>query len=289
MSITATHPHPARSLSHVRAAIYGEPWLIAENGMEQIVAIAESHAAGTITADEIEAAMKKQRDTMGSNILQWVEESSTAIVSVHGPIFAKSGLMTQLSGATSSAAIGAAMDTAVAEGAENIVLHIDSPGGQVTGGFELADKINEISEQVPVFAYVEGMGASLAYLLASQAVGIFLTRTTVVGSISVVFRAENNDRAMRNAGVDSITLRSGDRKQVESVIAAGNSTTAQMASVVRRIDKLHGMFVEAVARGRANLDAAAVATGAMWTGSDAVEAGLADEVMTFEQFLSQLA
>lgn len=271
--------HPTRELSRIKSALYSEPWMIEESGLEKLIAIAESHAAGVLP----EAALKFAENEKRGGI--WSMDGRVAVVDITGPVFPKSNMMTALSGATSSQAIAGAMDEVMNARPDAMVLRIDSPGGAVIGGFEAADKIAEVrASGIPVIASVEGMAASLAYLFASQSDEIHLSRVSVVGSVSVIYKAQNDERMMRNAGVDMITLRSGDRKQVDNVIAAGNSTTAQMRGMVSRIDLLHSMFVSAIAQGRFNkrkMDAASVATGEVWIGRDAVKAGIADKVMTF--------
>jgi len=276
--------HPPRQLNHIRAALYGEPWMISDNGLEQIIAIAESHAAGQLPEA---AAMYGKEEKPKSSLLEMV--NGHAVVSIQGPVFPKANMLTRMSGATSSQQIGEALDEAVAAKPRSIIMRIDSPGGAVQGGFEVADKLNEIRESgLPLVAHVDGMAASLAYLFASQADVITMSKYSQVGSVSVIYRSMNDERAMRNAGVDAITLRSGDRKQVDTILAAGNSTTAQMASVVRRVDKLHGMFVAAVKRSRKHMDEAKFATGEMWHGDDAITSGMADEMLSFEQLVSAL-
>jgi ClpP class serine protease len=65
----------------------------------------------------------------------------------------------------------------------SILLHIDSPGGTITGLPELAAKIREVSK--PVVAYTEGTAASAAYWVASQADNVLLSESAEVGSIGV--------------------------------------------------------------------------------------------------------
>lgn len=276
--------HPHRELSRVRAALYSEPWMIEEGSLEKMIAIAESHAAGTLPEAALQFASKEKKSGI------WEMVDGNAVLSIQGPIFPKANMMTALSGATSSQEISDALDEIKDAEPDALVMRIDSPGGAVMGGFELADKIYDMRRNgMPMVASVEGMAASLAYLFASQADEIYLSRVSVVGSISVVFKAQNDDRMMRNAGIDMLTLRSGDKKQVETVVAAGNATTSQMRGMVGRIDMLHGMFVDAVGRGRDKMDAEKMATGEIWVGSDAVKAGLADGVVTYQELITSMA
>jgi ClpP class serine protease len=273
------------SLIHIRSALYGQPWLITDDGLDLICGIVEAHAAGGVPEFVAQMAAgnqppKRRNDPyMAGNI---------GVVPIMGPVFPRANMMTQMSGATSVEEIHSALDFVSSKSPEAIVLHIDSPGGAVLGGFELSDRLHSIREGVPMVAVVEGVGASLAYLFASQADEIVLSRMSVVGSISVVARLETEDRRMRNAGVDSMTLRTGTMKQAEDTIAGGNTTTAIMNSVTRRIDMLHGEFKKAVKRGRPGMDAEAVSNGAIFVGQEAVDAGLADGIESLSEVLQRL-
>jgi len=64
-----------------------------------------------------------------------------------------------------------------------ILLDIDSPGGFSVGGFEIADAVAHANTVKPTYAHISGMGASLAYMIASQAGKIIANRSSIVGSI----------------------------------------------------------------------------------------------------------
>lgn len=272
------------NLSHIRSALYGQPWMITDDGLDLICGIVETHAAGGVpefVAQMAEGNQPRRRNDpyMAGNI---------GVVPIMGPVFPRANLMTRMSGATSVEEIHGALDGVLQKSPEAIVLHIDSPGGAVLGGFELSDRLHSIRQGIPTVAVVEGVCASLAYLFASQADEIVLTRMSVVGSISVIARMETDDRMRRNAGLDSMTLRTGDRKQAENTVASGNTTTAIMSSVTRRIDMLHGEFKKAVMRGRPKMDIEAVSNGAIFVGQEAVDAGLADGIESLSATLQRL-
>ncbi|GAG00107.1 unnamed protein product, partial [marine sediment metagenome] len=66
---------------------------------------------------------------------------------------------------------------------EKILLLIDSPGGTVAGMTDLADEVARAAKQKPIWAYIEDLGTSAAYGVASRAERIYANRTAHVGGI----------------------------------------------------------------------------------------------------------
>jgi ClpP class serine protease len=66
---------------------------------------------------------------------------------------------------------------------KSIALVVDSPGGQVSGTFDLAKDIAAARDRKRVVAYIEDLGASAAYAVASQADAVYANENALVGSI----------------------------------------------------------------------------------------------------------
>ncbi len=169
-----------------------------------------------------------------------------------------------------------------------IILAIDSPGGTVAGTAETADVIRQISASgKPVIAFVDGMAASAAYWLASQADEIVMgSATTQVGSIGVITAHVDATRAQERGGYRVQVFRTSPLKAPG---AAGESLSKeQAASIDREMSDLHAVFADAVAAGRGLTveQLAAVTTGEMWTPKDALALGLADRVATLAEILA---
>lgn len=266
----------AKRFPHVLSAIYSQPWAITESWLDTIAGIVENRSKASI--DEFKAAVKDASADEESD-LNVVD--NVAIIPVMGPIFPRANLMTRLSGATSSQDVSDLIDEALAADVKGVVFHIDSPGGSVSGGFEVANKIASLD--VPTVAMIEGVGASLAYLWASQCDQVCVTQASVVGSVSVVMRMASDDRAMRNEGRDIVTMKSGNLKQ--SGDPASLAFANQYQSLLTQLDTYHQMFVSMVGTARPKMDMAKVSTGDVWIGAKAVAAGLADRVCTLQDVL----
>lgn len=263
----------------ILSAVYGQPWAITEPWLDTIAGIVEAHVSGNAPAF-VAKSKKDQEADDDESPLQMI--GSTAIIPVNGPIIPKANWMSQLSGATSSQEVSELIDLAVSKQARQIIFHIDSPGGAVTGGFEVANKIASLS--IPTVAMIEGMGASLAYLWAAQCDEVCISMASIVGSVSVVMRMASDDRAMRNEGVDFVTIKSGNLKQAGD--PASLAFAGQYQSLLSQLDTYHQMFVSMVGTARPEMDMAKVSTGDIWIGQKAVAAGLADRICSIDDVLS---
>ena len=166
---------------------------------------------------------------------------STAQIAVDGVLTDKPNFMAMLFGGgnTVYADIRSAVAQADADPAvSNIVLAIDSPGGQA--GAQWLSTMDAIFEaRKPVEARIGSLGASAAYGIASQADSIVATnRMTRVGSIGVAARI------FRDEQVVTVTSTNAPNK-------APDVTQPTGVKVIRQeLDAIHAVFVDAVARGR---------------------------------------
>lgn len=169
-----------------------------------------------------------------------------------------------------------------------IMLSIESPGGAVSGTKELADDVASAARQKPVHVYIEDIGASAAYYVASQAGRISANEPAFVGSIGTFMVIYDVSRAYENAGIKVNVIRSGSLKGAGT---PGSAITDEQAENWQSlIDKSNQLFLSAVQSGRSFSDSELkkLATGQVWIASDAQEKGLIDAVETFEQALSAL-
>ena len=199
----------------------------------------------------------------------------TAVLEITGPLFRRESVWTALFGGTTveSLAINLAL-AAESEQIKQIVLEIDSPGGQAAGIAELARQIRTAASRKPVTAYVDGMAASAAYWLASAADRIVTADTGLLGSIGVV----GTYRPEKNAPIKIIS-------SISPLKQATPDTEAGRAEMQRVIDELGALFVADVARYRAVSPERVVSDfgkGGLLVGASAVRAGMADGVGSFE-------
>lgn len=161
-----------------------------------------------------------------------------------------------------------------------ILFDINSPGGDASGVFDLADEIAAARGQGKrIVAVANDMALSAAYAIASAADMIFLPRLGFVGSIGVWTMHVDISEALEKMGVEVTLIFAGARKIDGHPF--GPLPDAVKERIQARIDRTHSLFIDTVAANR-NLDANAVrATEAeSFEDSDGIAAGLADGIAT---------
>ena len=206
-----------------------------------------------------------------------------AVVTLAGPIVSGRGGRQLSPLGTSSAGgdtIAAALREAGADDAVSaVVLRVDSPGGSVTGSETVWREVNRLRKAgKPVVASMGAVAASGGYYVSMAADAIVANPGTITGSIGVVtgklVARDLKDRL--GIGSDSVrTNRNADAWSLNKPF-----TDEQHAHVEAEADLFYTDFIERVAQGRdMAVDAVdAVARGRVWTGADAKERGLVDEL-----------
>lgn len=208
---------------------------------------------------------------------------AVAVVTVAGAIVSGSG-GPQLSplgnrnvgGDTIAAALReAAADDDVAA----IVLRVDSPGGSVTGSETIWRAVQQArAAGKPVVASMGAVAASGGYYISAAADAIVANPGTITGSIGVVTGKLVARELKGRLGVGTDTVRTGANADAWSINAP--FTAQQQGKVESEADLFYDDFVERVAQGRhlSTDQVDAVARGRVWTGADAAERGLVDEL-----------
>ncbi|OIN79704.1 signal peptide peptidase SppA [Mycobacterium malmoense] len=211
---------------------------------------------------------------------------TVAVVTVDGAIVNGRGGPHFLPLGTSTAGgdtIAAALREAAADDSVSaIVLRVDSPGGSVTASETIWREVKRARERgKPVVASMGAVAASGGYYVAVSADAIVANPGTITGSIGVITGKLIVRELKGRLGVGSDTVRTNANADAWSVDAP--FTPEQRAHREAEADLFYTDFVERVAEGR-NLSADAVnrvARGRVWTGADALERGLVDELGGF--------
>src|SRR5579884_909913 len=172
-----------------------------------------------------------------------------------------------------------------------ILLNIDSPGGGVAVSQEINTEIKRLREKKNkiVVAYMSSTGASGAYYVACAANKIVANPGTVVGSIGVIAEWINYGDLMEWAKLKEVVFKSGEFKDTGSPTRP--LTDREKVYFQSMIDDMYVQFVEAVASGR-HMDiqnVRALADGRVFTGRDAKEKKLIDEIGNFQDALDLTA
>ncbi|HET9219169.1 MAG TPA: signal peptide peptidase SppA [Terriglobia bacterium] len=165
-----------------------------------------------------------------------------------------------------------------------ILLNVDSPGGGVAASQEIYTEVKRLREKKNkvVVAYMSSVGASGAYYLSAPADKIIANPGTIVGSIGVIAEWVNYGDLLAWAKLRDITFKTGEFKDTGS--PTRELTEREKVYFQGLIDDMYVDFVEAVAAGRKmDMDAVrALADGRVFTGRDAREKKLVDEIGNFQ-------
>jgi Periplasmic serine proteases (ClpP class) len=155
--------------------------------------------------------------------------------------------------------IAEAVTKAALSKSERIILNVSSGGG-MTDGIDVAiDAIRAAKSVKPVHAYADGLVASAAYWLASQASNVFATRLTEVGGIGVYSVMYDTSKAMKDRGIEAVVARSGS---VKGAGIYGDAITEEMRAVEQEtVDAIAGKFFADVSANRIELDKEATTSG----------------------------
>ena len=205
-----------------------------------------------------------------------------AVVTVAGPIVGgKGGRQTPIGGSNAGGdTIAAALRQAVSDDdIAAIVLRVDSPGGAVSASETIWREVVRARERgKPIVASMGSVAASGGYYVSMAADAIVANPGTITGSIGVVTGKFIAKDLKDRLGVGSDSVRTNANADAWSIDAP--FTEEQHAHVVAGADEIYTDFVERVAEGRKMTVEAVeqVARGRVWTGADALERGLVDEL-----------
>ena len=202
-----------------------------------------------------------------------VAKPHTAVVEIKGEI----GAGSEANADDIVAALRAGFDD---EGARAVVLLINSPGGSPVHAGIINDEILrlKLKHKKPVYAVVEESCASAAYYIAVAADKIFVDKASIVGSIGVLMDGFGFTGLMDKLGVERRLMTAGENKGFLDPFSP--QTEKQRAFAQTMLDQIHRQFIAVVKAGRGERlkETPETFSGLFWSGQQAIELGLADQL-----------
>lgn len=165
-----------------------------------------------------------------------------------------------------------------------IVLHVNTPGGGVAASQEIYEAVKRIRDKKkkPIVAAIETVGASGGYHIAAATDKIYANPGSIVGSIGVIAEWYNYEALVKWAKLKPITFKTGEFKDTGSPVR--ELTPAEKEYLQGLLDNMYGQFIGAVAEGRKMKpeEVQPLADGKVWTGQQAKELKLVDELSDFQ-------
>jgi len=247
-----------------------EFWLLLESVR---IAFEEAFAAGIIpTAEQqatYEASLYGEDAPLGTRILTVVGDQ--AEIAIHGVLTETPSYMARYYGGgnTTYPEILAAMKSAKDQGAKDIDFDIKSPGGGLSGLFELLEGMDKTGVTIRN-ARINGMLASAAYPIAAKAQKIIATsRGTRIGSLGIMYQTRTDE--------NSAMVRSSNAPRKNPDV----STEIGKTHMVEELDGMEALFFEHIATAKGiTVDKikADFGQGAVFLADEALKRGMIDEI-----------
>jgi protease-4 len=169
-------------------------------------------------------------------------------------------------------------DIATDDRVDAVVLRVDSPGGDAVASEEIWAQIDELRLIMPVVVSMSDVAGSGGYYIAASADRIVAAPSTITGSIGVLGVIFNAQKTFEKLGINWGNVKTNPAADFPT--STRPLTEAERATFRALIQDAYRSFVERVAEGRertvAHIDS--VAQGRIWSGAQARERGLVDEV-----------
>jgi signal peptide peptidase SppA len=271
------------NLTHIASRVFNTPLMINSKKLTAILAVLAPRLG--VDPPAVEAALLAEQRSRKPNA---VTDAGVAVIEVAGSLVNRASGMDAQSGLTSYEQLGSEiLDAATDPLVKGILLRFDSYGGEANGAWDVASLIEEAARIKPVWASVDDWALSAGYLLASATDRIWVTRTGGVGSVGII--AMHMDQSGWDAanGLRYTTVFAGDRKNDFNPHEPLSEGARDV--LVTEVDRLYGMFVDAVARRRSVNTAAVRGTQAgILYGEESVSRGFADRIGTFREALAAM-
>ncbi|MCE5194084.1 MAG: signal peptide peptidase SppA [Nitrospiraceae bacterium] len=200
-----------------------------------------------------------------------------AVIYIEGPIIDSKNTVQEIKSHTKDNSIKA------------IILRVDSPGGGVAPSQEIYEEVKKAVAEKIVVVSMGSVAASGGYYISAPADKIIANPGTLTGSIGVIMEIPNIEGLMNKLGIKTEVIKSGRHKDIASVFRKMKKDDRVILQ--RVLDDVHEQFINAVAEGRDMdvSDVRKISDGRIFTGRQAVDAGLVDELGTFENAITVAA
>lgn len=274
----------AHTLLRLTNRLFSSPQMMEASYFDRVASILESRNEGVVELALQNKAERTERQ------LAYNSDTKVGIIELKGPLTYLHYEPMCGESPTSYQSLVADFKSLVNQGAKTIVLDTDSPGGEAYGVFETARTLRSIADEngVKILTYVDGMAASAAYALSSISDEIVMNPSAEVGSIGVVVRLRNANKAMKKMGIKDTYIFAGKSKIPFN--ADGEFAEEFLEDLQEKVNVLYGEFTSHVAQMRGISDEVVKSTEAKTFLADkALQLGLADKVMEVEEFYTYLS
>ncbi|MES2626989.1 MAG: protease SohB [Pseudomonadota bacterium] len=168
---------------------------------------------------------------------------------------------------------------------DTVMLKLESPGGLVHAYGLAASQLARLRKhKIHLTICVDKVAASGGYMMACIADNLIAAPFAYIGSIGVLVQLPNVHRLLKDNKVDFEMITAGEYKR--TLTTFGENTEKDREKVQEEVDEMHQLFKNFIHEYRPALDLSAVATGEVWSGTQALAKGLIDVVDTSDEWIA---
>lgn len=225
----------------------------------------------------------------GEEVSQGYKQDSVAIIPIHGTIMRNvDARVAKFFGIADTMVIQDSLMQAMDdESISHVLLDIDSGGGSVTGVQETAELVASVNMEKPVYAICEGMMASAAYWIGSQARAIIASKSSKVGSIGVYLPVVDNSEYYKAQGIHVELIKNKDATYKGAGFEGTSLTEDQKENLQEMVENIYEEFSGSVLQARPQIKKDAM-QGQVFLGSRAKGMGLVDLVGNYTDAINLL-
>ena len=176
------------------------------------------------------------------------------------------------------------------ESVKAVVLRVNSPGGSVLASEKIKAELDLLRKRVPVIASYGAYAASGGYWISANSDYIFANASTLTGSIGVFSMIPDFGKTVKdNLHVTVTSVNSNAHSDMYSLMRPLDK--AETAYMQASVESIYGKFTSLVAEGREMTVEGVdnIAQGRVWTGAEALQIGLVDQIGTLEDAIKYAA
>lgn len=208
-------------------------------------------------------------------------DSVTDSVGKHSALIELSGVIGGRTGIKADDMIGSINSAFKNEDVQGIILRINSPGGTPAQAGYINSEITRLRAKYPdksIYSVVTDICASGGYYVAVGTEKIFVDKASIVGSIGVLIDGFGFVKSLEKLGVERRLITAGEHKAILDPFSP--QTEQGVTHAQQMLDQIHRQFIDVVKKGRGEKLSSdeQIFSGLFWTGEQAVQLGLVDEI-----------
>lgn len=266
-------------LPYTAGRVFNTPLMVSRAKLDTILNIVVPRMAG----EKLPIAAPPETHEYG------ISKEGIAVIPVIGTLVRRTVGLEAQSGLTSYIGLEEQLDAALNDNSiKGILLDIDSPGGESGGVFDFADRIYAASQVKPIYAVINEDAFSAAYIIAAAAQRIYIPRTGGAGSIGVIAVHLDESKAEAEAGLTYTAIYAGARKN--DLSPHEPLSDPARSNLQMEVDRIYRIFTRVISHYRGlDEDFIKGTEAGLYFGENAIKAGLADEIGTFEDALKAIS